>query len=76
MEIILNAQNFDAEVIRSNEPVIVDFYRPLCGPCLTMAPIFEKLSILFIKDGKIIGTETGYMDKETFVSKIQNYFEK
>lgn len=32
-------------------------------------------TFLFIKDGKVIGRETGYMNKETFLGKIKNYFE-
>lgn len=33
-------------------------------------------TFLFIKDGKIIGKETGFINKETLKTKIQNYFEE
>ncbi len=32
-------------------------------------------TLLFIKDGKVVGKETGFMNKDTLKSKIQSYFE-
>ena len=39
----VNGDNFEKEVVQSEEPILVDFWGPQCGPCLALMPHVEKL---------------------------------
>ena len=55
-EINLNNQNFEEEVLKSELPVLVDFYATWCGPCKMIAPVISKIAEEYkgkVKVGKV-----------------------
>ena len=44
MEITLTKQSFEEEVIRSDKPVLIDFWAPWCGPCRMLAPAVAQIA--------------------------------
>ena len=51
MEVILTNANFEEEVLKSDIPVLVDFWATWCGPCRMIAPEVEALAEEY--DGKV-----------------------
>lgn len=43
-EVILTKENFENEVLKSDIPVLVDFWATWCGPCMMLAPVVEELA--------------------------------
>lgn len=43
-EINLTSKNYDEEVVKSQIPVLIDFWATWCGPCRAMMPVIEKIA--------------------------------
>lgn len=73
----LNKKNFDVEVIKSNLPVLVDYWTEWCSPCKTMAPVIEdiakeylgkiKVAKVNVDEDATLATKYGIMSIPTFV---------
>ena len=40
----ITSQNFEEEVLRSEKPILIDFWATWCGPCKMMAPVFHTVA--------------------------------
>ena len=51
----ITKENYEAEVVNSDKPVLLDFWAPWCGPCQMLSPIIEEIAneTDTIKVGKI-----------------------
>ena len=54
----VTAENFDAMVLKSATPVLVDFWAEWCGPCRAVGPILEEISNEYGSKIKIVKLNT------------------
>lgn len=62
------AENFEAEVLKSEIPVLVDFFAQWCGPCKMMAPLVDKMAEKYEGQMKI-----GKLDVDEAMEVAQKY---
>ena len=69
----ITRENFENEVMKSNIPVLIDFWAPWCGPCQMMGPIIEQLAEEYegkAKVGKVNVDEEGELSQAFGVMSI------
>lgn len=49
----LTDANWEAEVLKSTQPVLIDFWAPWCGPCRAVAPVVEELAKTYVGKVKV-----------------------
>ena len=49
----ITVENFEAEVLKSEKPILIDFWATWCGPCMRQGPIVEELAEEGYNVGKI-----------------------
>ena len=73
MEIIITSENFEQEVLKSDLPVLIDFWATWCGPCMMLAPIIEEIAEEYqgkVKVGKINVDEQGPLAMQFGIQSI------
>lgn len=72
-EVILTKENFETEVLKSDIPVLVDFWATWCGPCMMLSPVIAELAEEFegkIKVGKVNVDEQNELAMQYRVASI------
>lgn len=51
----ITSQNFESEVLKSTQPVLIDFWAPWCSPCRMLSPVVEQIAeeTSTVKVGKV-----------------------
>ena len=56
MTIDINDTNFEQEVLNCEQPVVVDFSAPWCGPCRKLGPVLDEIAEEFSNKVKFVKT--------------------
>ena len=72
-EVILTKENFETEVLKSDIPVLVDFWATWCGPCMMLSPVIAELAEKLegkVKVGKVNVDEQNELAMQYRVASI------
>lgn len=67
MAVEFTKDNFEQEVLKSDKPVLVDFWAPWCGPCQLMGPVIDELA------GEVTTATIGKLNADEHPAIAQQY---
>ena len=67
--IIVNKENFEAEVVGSDVPAVVDMWGPQCGPCLALMPQVEELAASY--EGRVKFTKLNVAENRRLCATLR-----